>query len=209
MLVIVLSVPMNASANSIFSENFDGENGGVPQGNGYFDTLHPLSQWNILRGNVDLLGPDSMASGSFDLLRGHGLYLDLDGFWTPSNGGGGARLQTNKPIPLNPGEYTFSYSLASYNPAYNTVTVSLGEIYNQKVTLNGLTDFISFSHNFSVASPINVNIVFDQEGTDSVGLLLDTVSLESTAVPEPNSLYLFILGGVFAGCFRIKQKRCD
>jgi hypothetical protein len=69
-------------------------------------------------------------------------------------------------------------SQASWYP--NTISVSLGDIYNQDITLDTFEPFQRFQHVFDVTSPTSTKLIFDHWGHDQVGLLLDNVKITST-----------------------------
>ena len=69
LVVLVGLAAGRVDAAVIFSDNFDGENGGVGALN-----YAGFANFTVSNGSVDLIG-----NGYFDYLPGNGLYIDLDG----------------------------------------------------------------------------------------------------------------------------------
>ena len=166
----------------LLSDNFNTENGGV----GTFN-YSTLANFNITRGSIDLIG-----NGFFDFLPGHGLYLDLDGTTLSA-----ARLESKTSFAFATGDsLSLQFLLAgSQRGDTNTVTVSLGTLYSEVFTLPGSAPFSTVTRSIPVPSATTARLVFDHQGGDNVGLLLDDVSLSSGAVagspvPEPSTLLL-------------------
>jgi hypothetical protein len=167
--VALLALSGAANAGVLFADSFDSENSG-------FGTLNytGLANWTVSSGSVDLIGV-----GFIDLLPGNGLYLDLDG--TTSD----AALLTSNLINLPAGQYELSFDLAgSQRGDINTVHVSfLGETLD--VTLASSVPFTRYTIPVSVGNAASGSIVFDHEGNDNFGLLLDNV--EVRLVPSPGA----------------------
>jgi hypothetical protein len=75
--------------------------------------------------------------------------------------------------------------------AANTMTVSLGSEYSEVFVDAdaGISPaFNPISRSFSVTSPGNLSLVFNHQGGDDFGLVIDNVRLFT--VPEPTSLAL-------------------
>ena len=178
-----------AYATTYFQDNFNAENGGAFELN-YTD----FTQWTVTGGSVDLVG-----NGTYDVLPGNGLYVDLIG----SNHAGPGTL-TSMNINLDPGNYQLFFDLAGSNLYKdgndNTVNVSLGSLFNQSYTLDKFDPFSTHGGNFTVGSNQTVSIVFASAGPDDyIGVLLDNVRLNRLdsysygkhgAVPEPMTLGL-------------------
>lgn len=124
--------------------------------------------WRVTRGSVDLIG----ANSEYDFVPGHGLYVDLDGYYS------GAKFETRSALQLSPGSYTLSFSLAgSQRGDTNTVHVSLGSMFSESITLPSAAKFTAYTRRIVVSEPISAQLVFDHEGRDGYGLLLDDVVL--------------------------------
>ncbi|UCG59951.1 MAG: PDZ domain-containing protein [Phycisphaerales bacterium] len=155
----------------VFADNFDSENAGRGQLN--YDRFR---NWHLTSGAVDLIG-----KGFWDFFPEKGLYIDLDG-----NINKAGTLQTKNAFKLNPGTYRLEFDLAGHPlRGTNTTTVSLGRIYSEDFTLNVREPFRTISRDIQVSSVEHANIVFQHEGADNAGLILDNVRLTALADGQP------------------------
>jgi hypothetical protein len=170
-LVATLLSATPAMAATVFSDNFNGENGGVGQLN-----YTAFANWNVVSGSVDLIG-----NGFFDFLPGNGLYVDMDG----STGAAGS-IQTK--ATFAPGSYTLSFDLAgSERGPDGNVTVTFGPL-SQTIDLPSSTGFTLETFNVTLSSPSEITFTSNIPG--NVGALLDNVALTTGGtraidVPEP------------------------
>jgi hypothetical protein len=161
-----------------------------------------LANWNVTRGSVDLLG-----NGLFDFFPGNGLYLDLDGSTLAAG-----KLESKNTYSFNAGDtINLDFKLAgSQRGGTDTVTVSLGSLYNEVFTLPSANPFTTITRSFTVSSATSAGLIFDHAGADNNGLLLDNVVLSSnsasTAVPEPFTIIGTLIGGTAAVRMRKKLK---
>lgn len=187
--VLLAADPRTASADLIFSDNFNSENGG----NGVLNYT-AFANWTVSDGTVDLIG-----NGYFDFQPGYGLYVDMDG----STGNAG-KLLSSPVFNLNPGKYELRFDLAG-NHRNNanemvSVQVALGSLASQTYTLARDDDFQQFVLPFSVITAGAIPITFEGTGGDNIGMLLDNVQL--VAVPAPGVALLMGLGIGLVGWFK-------
>ncbi len=148
---------------AMLEDDFDSEN----QGRGILN-YSGFANWDTARGTVDLIG-----HGFWDFFPDHGLYLDLDGSTREAG-----RLESRTTFRLGSGEYRLEFDLAgSPVSGPDTVTASLGNVYSEDFTLALNEPFRTFSRNIQVRIPISAKLIFDHEGGDNEGLLLDNVKL--------------------------------
>ena len=176
------SIDRAQAATFSFSDNFNAENGGIatPATLSY----NRFANWNVTTNDVDLIG-----NGSFDFFPGNGLYVDL-------NGAAPGQLTSKTAYAFNAGDVVnLSFSLAGAGDASNpSVTVALGSLFSQTFNRTQGQAFTPFTTSFTVGSDTNTALTFTAAGGTSGGLLLDNVSLASTAaasttaVPEPSDL---------------------
>lgn len=178
----------------LINDNFNTENGGV----GVYN-YSGFANFNVTQGSVDLLpvagDPNNAIWQAFAVTQG--LFIDLDG--TTNTGG---KLETN-PLALAAGTYQLSFDLAGSQRLVtptDTVTVSLGGLFSQMITLPSATPFGTFNFAIIAGAPSVGTLSFLQAGGDNQGLLLDNVRLTfdaaATPVPEPASFLLWGLGAI-------------
>jgi hypothetical protein len=180
--ILVVGLVGQSQATVIFSDNFDGENGGIGQLN-----YNSFSNWSVTNGTVDLIG----SPGFFDFFPGHGLYVDLDG--TSFHAG----TFSSNGIFVTPGNYMLSFLLAgSQRGDVNTVQVSVsGGLASSTYTLASDVPLTLETMSFTVLAPMTINLSFLNEGpSNNIGLILDNVTLNrvSTTVPDSGTTALLL-----------------
>ena len=156
---------------AILEDDFDSEN----EGRGTLN-YSGLTNWDTARGTVDLIG-----HGFWDYFPEYGLYLDLDG-----TTGEAGRLESKTTFKLESGEYRLEFDLAgSPRSGPDTVTVSLGNVYSEDFTSALNEPFRTVSRTIQVRIPTSAKLIFDHEGGDSEGLLLDNVKLTKVSGEGP------------------------
>ncbi|MEH6557318.1 MAG: PEP-CTERM sorting domain-containing protein [Oceanicoccus sp.] len=188
---------LGAQAGVIFEDNFDNE---IPDNlvhTGSDTNYNSFTNWNVYSGTVDLV-----ANGDWGLecAGGAGKCVDLDG----SNGNAG--MFGSNDIGLDAGTYqlTFDISGNQRNSADDSMGVTLGGFFAQTFVLAADASWQTITHTFTVDSATTSNIVFNHDGGDNIGIMLDNVSVSS--VPEPGTLALLGLGLAGLGVARRKTK---
>ena len=128
---------------------------------------------------MDLLGPVG-----WNPFQAYGKYVDLDG--STSDAG---RLKSKTIFALTPGIiYTLKFDLAgSQLGDTNTADVSLGS-FSESFTPASSAPFTTYSRNISLPFATSAQLIFDHQGGDNAGLLLDNVQL--SYVPLPGAVCL-------------------
>lgn len=184
LLVAAALFPCVSHAFPIFFDSFDVNTVGPDQS--------PVG-WEVTNGTVDIIGP-----GFADLYPGNGQYIDLDG--SSFNAG---TMITQSEFTLDPADiYTFSFELGGSQRG-ETNSVHAGIDLNR----DGILD-IGWDFTLPSATPLTVQtlqftvpyatsvarILFDHEGGDNFGLVLDDVSLAGEPIPLPGTAMLLFFG---------------
>ena len=172
-VVAALSSPMLAFATIIFSDDFEAETPTMSVAN-YTGFVH----WNVIQGAVDLIVTPHPEVKCFNDV---GKCVDMDGD-SPSAGAG--TLESKTTFVLSPGMYEISLlvsgSQRSPSPV-DTMTVSLGSVFSQTVTLNFDAPYRLITMSFPVAASDSGTLRLAHEGADIRGLMLDGVTLAMTS----------------------------
>ena len=184
-------------AQTLFFDDFNDEIRGL--------TRTPTG-WTLLNGTVDIIGsgPSGML---FDAWPGNGYYIDLDG------GTNNAGLLASPALSFAAGTtYELSFDLAGSGIAPNTMFYGID--FNSTTAMDVLRSvtlpsvpFTRFSLLFATPVAISGRVVFDHQGGDNNGLLLDNVRV-AVAIPEPGTWGLLLAGlGLLGFAARRKARR--
>jgi hypothetical protein len=176
-LLGVKSSGPSTDSQTVFHDNFDSENNGRGQLN-----HRGFKLWYVGPGEVDLIG-----NGFMDYQPGNGLYVELDGsksVWSKGVPRAGT-LRSKNTIHLPPGKYTLEFALAGHpGQGPNTVKVQLTGLYQESFTKQAQaprTGFQTISRAINVAKATDCRLIFEHQGGDWQGLLLDNVKLTKSA----------------------------
>jgi hypothetical protein len=191
-IAAVLAFGTAASAGTVvLSDNFDNATAGLNSaGDSVFTSTSPLEN-SPNAASIDIIG----AGAGFDLLPGHGLYVDLDG----SSGSGNTPVfgQLTSTATFGPGAYTLTFDLAGNQrgAAAQTTTVTFGGLSYTISDVASSQGFTPYSFTFNTTSDAQLMIVETggPAGSDQQGNLLDNVMLVSN-VPEPAAWGMMIGG---------------
>lgn len=224
--IVALSVP--AQAATVFTDSFDGENGGGTQLN-----YASFANFGVQSGTVDII-----ASGGFGITcaGASGSCVDLDG----STGNGGT-LVSNSSYAFAAGDNVrLSYALSgnqrvggsddwfsgftfggttqinNYGFNYFGSDTTIGDYFTSSISTSTAANlgnaFATRSIYFTAGSAGTLNFFIGTQSTDNIGPILDNVSLDITpagigAVPEPATWAMMLLGfGAIGGSIRMRRR---
>jgi hypothetical protein len=172
-------------AATIFSDNFDAY---LPD---QLNWLPPAaSGWMVTDGTVDLHG----AGGSYDVLPGHGSYVDLDGSSLDSG-----LFSAN--LNLTGGEiYRLSFELGGSQRGNKgeTVNVNFGSA-SASYIINVTDSFSTYTLDFTPGTDGVYSLSYQNVGGDNRGAFLDNVSVSAgpvpaSSIPEPATYAMLVSG---------------
>jgi hypothetical protein len=193
-MAAVAFLVVETQAVTIFSDNFNSENGGAGTLN-----YNSFANWKVTSGTVDLIG-----NGFFDFLPGNGLYIDMDG----SSSSAGTMDTKSGLINLSPGQYVLSYQLAGNHRNNSTELVNVAVKIGLATANHSLLQnapFTTFTLPFTVSSSMAVQIEFQGTGGDNIGMILDNVQLDQVQVPDGGSTVV-LLGIALCGAGFVRRK---
>jgi hypothetical protein len=195
-ILLFVCAGSTSRAALIFSDNFDSYTPGIPW------LTWAGTNWSVSDGSVDLIGEGT----SWNLIPGHGLYVDMDG---STNDAGKI---TSILISMNPGDYILSYDVAGNqrDGGDDSVIVQVGggSLVDTTTTAGQNAPFTTISIPFTIGTAIAASISFDGVGSDNVGLLLDNVAINSVEniIPAPGAILLGSIGISLVGLLRRRGK---
>jgi hypothetical protein len=169
-------------------DNFNTENGGVPQLN-----YNSFTNWTVTAGRVDLTAYYVVGD----------LNVDLDGsFGLPRPSG---RLQSRAVFALEPGDYELRFDIGN-GPQFptdtNTTVVSLGSVFSESFTRTGAASLQTIVRNIAVTTSTTGRLIFDSsaDAGDNGGIIIDNVRLSNLDQPDlaPTLLRWSSTGAEFA-----------
>jgi hypothetical protein len=152
----------------LLADDFDGEHQGVSMLN--YDAF---ANWVVVSGSVDLVG-----TPPFDdfLPKTQGMYVDLDG---TSKAAG--TLQSRQSFALTPGEYRLEFKMSGTprrNQPPNTVLVSVGNHFSERITLESFDPLQTYTRTFDVKRSGSARVTFQHLGGDDYGNFIDDIRFE-------------------------------
>lgn len=223
-IATTLAFAAPAHATNVFFDNFDNENGGNSQFN-----YTTFANFNVTGGGA----PDIIASGSFFNCPGPGSCVDLDGTPGPAtltsiasfafNAGDTVRLSFvlggNQRPGNDPGPddwfagFNFSDSTQMLNYGFNFSGSDI--VVFPDITTTGVTTstsilatdpFLTRSIFFTAGNAGTLTFSIGTGSGDNFGPILDDVSLDIAAVPEPATWTMMIAGFGLAGASIRRRK---
>lgn len=152
----------------LLADDFNGENDGRYQLN-----YVAFANWEVVDGSVDLVG-----TAPFDdfLPWSQRMYVDLDG--TTKEAG---TLRSRKRFQLRPGTYRLEFKMSGTprpNQFANTMFVSVGDVFRERVTLESYAPLQVYARRFRVSSRTTAHVEFQHLGGDDYGIFVDDVRFE-------------------------------
>lgn len=183
----VLVIAAQSNAISIFSDDFNTENGGANQLN-----YASFDKWNVSDGTVDLIAPVN----TYGLTATDGMFVDLDG----STNDAGVMTTKDSFSFLAGLQYVLTFDLSGNQRggANDNVTllIGLGGVTLNINDITSSTPWTPWTVTFTFAEAKSGPLSFANAGGDNIGALLDNVTLTGPdAVPEAGATFgLLALG---------------
>lgn len=184
---------LTAQAGVIFQDDFNAEAGAEGASALNYTSF---SNWTVSEGTVDVV-----ASGNYSIgcAGGDGKCVDLDGST------GNAGILRSIALTLDPGTYTLSFDISGNQRGHadDSMVVTLGGFLDETFTLSASDPWQTIIRSITVTAETTDYLVFNHDGGDNIGILLDNVSL----VPEPGTLALIGLGLISLGGARFRIQK--
>ncbi|HEU4880720.1 MAG TPA: hypothetical protein VFT45_00705 [Longimicrobium sp.] len=161
-------------AEVLLREDFEGEND-----QRYALNYTDFERWEVVEGTVDLVG-----TPPFDdfLPRSQGMYVDLDG-----SAKAAGTLRTRARLELGPGRYRLEFKMSGTprpNQPPNTVIVSLGGLFRERITLESYAPLQTYVRTIRVSRRTRARLSFAHLGGDDYGNFIDDIRLERLCPSE-------------------------
>jgi hypothetical protein len=180
-----------ANAAVVFSDDF----------NAYAYQLNwvPPSNWSVASGTVDLIGQTTTTT-NYDFYPGNGGYVDLNG----STGVPGS-LQTL--MAFAPGRYTLSFDLGgnARGDVDKTTTITLGD-FSKTIILGSSSPPQLYTYTFTTTGGM-LDFADSAGGNGNIGNILDNVTVMTSAVPEPSTWAMMLVGFGGLGYAAFRRRR--
>lgn len=149
----------------LLREDFEGEND-----NRYQLNYDRFEQWEVVQGTVDLVGKPPYDDF---LPRAQGMYVDLDGSMQAAG-----TLRSRRRFTLTPGTYQLVFRMAGTprdNQPANTVIVSVGDAFRERITLSSHVPLETYERTFRVERRTEAHLTFHHLGGDDYGIFIDDI----------------------------------
>lgn len=208
--VIAMPAAVHAAPITVFSENFDAENGGMTQ-----EDYNAFAQFNVTDGRVDLVRSGDFG-GSIECAGGTGSCVDLDGRagFNPA-----ARLVSDLINLVAGASYTFSFDFSGgqvlsrldVGGATDSFTVTLGSYLSQSFTVGRADPWATFTFSFVATISEAVTLAILTPGaSDFVGAKVDNFLLveDASPIPAPGA-FLLLASGVAGLGFAARRRKAS
>jgi PEP-CTERM motif len=198
-VILAIGFAQSSYAGVVLSDNFDSD---AQRLNFIGDSSFTSTQPANISPATAIASTDLIGTGFFDFYPGNGNYVDLDGStgtgFTPAG-----QLTSNN--AFGAGQYILKFDLGgnARGVGDQTTTITLGTDFSVSIKLASNAPLTTFTYAFTAAT--GGNLVFtEQDSSSQQGNILDNVVL--TAVPEPSTWAMMILGFMGVGFMAYRRK---